>query len=435
MKRSYQIIEASDSAAWAESLSKDGQLLLPMLELIQQAKMAVDQAIDVSGRATIEALLLLSARQEAGEKHRGKEAGEVRWHGRQRGVVCLAERKLRVTKPRLRRKGRDGDGGAGAEVPIPLYEALQRAGPTSQRMLEILLQGVSTRRYKGVLPAMAQSVGISKSSISRQTKAASEQVLKELLDKDLSGTTILIVYLDGIQFGQQHVLCAVGVDPQGYKHVLGLAAGASENATVVKDLLENLVKRGLDPRQRRLFVIDGAKALRAGIDAVFGSDNPVQRCRNHKIRNVLDHLPKEQHGQTKAALRAAFQLEAKPGQGKLEQLAGWFERGGWSAAANSLREGLTEMFTLNRLGLPPSLCRCLATTNLVDSSHSGVREKTRRVSHWQNQDMALRWTAGALVATAEKFRRIMGYQQLWMLQAHLDKKKDSTEVVTQRKAG
>ena len=231
------------------------------------------------------------------------------------------------------------------------------------------------------------------------------------------------------------MLCAVGVDPQGYKHVLGLAAGASENTTVVKELLEDLVQRGLDPQQRRLFVIDGAKALRAGIDAVFGPDNPVQRCRNHKLRNVLDHLPKEQHDQTKAALRAAFKLDAKAGQGKLEQLAGWFERGGWSSAASSLREGLAEMFTLNRLGLPASLCRCLATTNLVDSSHSGIREKTRRVSNWQDQAMALRWASGSLQATAEKFRRIMGYQQLWMLQAHLKQKTDATEVVTERKAG
>jgi len=435
MKGSYQIIEEPDSESLAAFLSKDGQLLLPMLELIQQARMAVDEAIDVSGRATIQALLLLSAQQTAGAKHPGKESGEVRWHGKQSGVVNLAERKLRVTKPRLRRKGGQGDGGAGAEVPIPVYEALQRDGPTSRRMLEILLQGVSTRRYKRVLPAMAQSVGISKSSISRQTIAASAKLLQELLAKDLSQTTILIVYLDGIQFGQHHVLCAVGVDPQGYKHVLGLAAGASENTTVVKELLEDLVQRGLDPQQRRLFVIDGAKALRAGIDAVFGPDNPVQRCRNHKLRNVLDHLPKEQHDQTKAALRAAFKLDAKAGQGKLEQLAGWFERGGWSSAASSLREGLAEMFTLNRLGLPASLCRCLATTNLVDSSHSGIREKTRRVSNWQDQAMALRWASGSLQATAEKFRRIMGYQQLWMLQAHLKQKTDATEVVTERKAG
>jgi putative transposase len=432
MKGSYQIIEQANSDELTEVLSKNGQLLLPMLKLIEEAKMAVDEAIDVSGRATIQALLLLSAQELAGEKHPGKATGEVRWHGTQGGVVHLAERKLKVTKPRLRKKG---PGGKDAEVPIPVYEALQRDGPTSQRMLEILLSGVSTRRYEKVLPQMAQSVGISKSAVSREVIAASEKQLQELLEKDLSQTPILIIYLDGIQLGKHHVLCAVGVDLQGYKHVLGLAAGASENATVVKELLEGLVARGLDPREPRLFVIDGAKALRAGIDAVFGTHHAIQRCRNHKLRNVLDRLPEDQHGQTGSAMRAAFTLEAKDGQKKLEQLAAWLERGGWQGAADSLREGLTEMFTLNRLDLPGSLCRCLATTNLIDSSHSGIREKTHRISRWQNEAMALRWAATSLLATAGRFRRIMGYQQLWILQQNLKRFATTTEVVTQRKAG
>lgn len=432
MKGSYQIIEQADSAELTEVLSKNGQLLLPMLKLIEEAKMAVDEAIDVSGRATIQALLLLSAQELAGGKHPGKAAGEVRWHGTQGGVVHLAERKLKVSKPRLRKKG---PGGKGAEVPIPVYEALQRDGPTSQRMLEILLSGVSTRRYKQVLPQMAQSVGISKSAVSREVIAASEKQLQELLEKDLSQTPILIVYLDGIQLGQHHVLCAVGVDFQGYKHVLGLAAGASENTTVVKALLEGLVARGLDPKEPRLFVIDGAKALRAGIDAVFGTHHAIQRCRNHKLRNVLDRLPLDQQGQTQSAMKAAFTMDAKEGQKKLEQLAAWLDRGGWQGAADSLREGLSEMFTLNRLDLPASLCRCLATTNLIDSSHSGIREKTHRISRWQNEAMALRWAATSLLATAGRFRRIMGYQQLWILQQNLKRFAASAEVVTQRKAG
>lgn len=432
MKESYQIAEPLDSGKLAQALSKDGQLLLPMLQLIGDARMAVDHAVDVAGRATIQALLLLSARELAGEKHPGKASSDIRWHGTQNGVVNLAERKLQVTKPRLRKKGQNGKG---AEVPIPVYEALQRDGPTSQRMLEILLSGVSTRRYQEVLPKMAQSVGISKSAVSRQAIAASEKQLKELMEKDLSQTTILVIYLDGIQLGQHHVLCAVGVDPQGYKHVLGVAAGASENATVVKELLENLVKRGLDPKEPRLFVIDGAKALRAGIDAVFGTHHAVQRCRNHKVRNVVDRLPKEQQQQTKSAMKAAFTMEAKEGTKKLEQLATWLERGGWQGAADSLREGMAEMFTLNRLDLPEKLCRCLCTTNLIDSSHSGIREKTHRISNWQSDSMALRWAATSLLATAGRYRRIMGYQQIWILQQNLKRFAEASEVATQRKAG
>jgi transposase-like protein len=196
-------------------------------------------------------------------------------------------------------------------------------------MLEILLSGVSTRRYQEVLPQMAQSVDISKSSVSRRVIAASEQQLKELLEKELSQTTLLVIYLDGIQLGRHHVLCAVGVDSQGFKHVLGLAARAPEKAPVVKELLESLVARGLNPKEPRLFVIDKAKALRAGIDAVFGTHHAVQRCRNHKVRNVVDRLPKEQQPQTKSAMKAAFTMEAKEGPRKLEQLAAWLERGGW----------------------------------------------------------------------------------------------------------
>ncbi|MEN8183692.1 MAG: transposase [Myxococcota bacterium] len=181
----------------------------------------------------------------------------------------------------------------------------------------------------------------------------------------------------------------------------------------------DLVERGLDPTRRRLFVIDGSKALRKAIDQVFGSEHPVQRCRNHKIRNVIGHLPKDQHAQVKSAIRAAWKLEPSEGQMKLEQLSRWLERDHPSAAA-SLREGLSEMFTINRLGLPPRLRRCLGSTNLIDSTHSGARQKTRRVTNWKNGAMALRWAAASFVETEKSYRRIIGYDQLWILKAHLD---------------
>ena len=188
---------------------------------------------------------------------------------------------------------------------------------------------------------------------------------------------------------------------------------------MVKALLEDLLERGVKPDRRRLFVIDGAKALRKAIDQVYGSDNPVQRCRNHKMRNVLGHLPQDRHEQVTAAMRAAWKLDADEGIAKLEQLAAWQERDYPSAAA-SLREGLAEMFTINRLGLPATLRRCLGTTNLIDSTHSGVRLKSRRVTRWSSGSMAMRWAAAAFEATEKNYRRIMGHGQLWMLKAHLD---------------
>ena len=146
---------------------------------------------------------------------------------------------------------------------------------------------------------------------------------------------------------------------------------------------------------------------------------------------MLGHLPKDQHPQVKAAFRAAMKLDAKQGEQKLEQLARWLERDHPSASA-SLREGLSEMFTINRLGLPPRLRKCLGSTNLIDSTHSGVRQKTRRVTHWKNGAMALRWAAASFVETEKSYRRIIGYHQLWMLRAHLD---DHEPVAEMRKAG
>jgi transposase-like protein len=290
----------------------------------------VDELIDVMGRASIEAVLELSAQEVAGSKTPGQASGVVRWHGRQGGIVHLAERKLKIEKPRLRRK----EGGRGAEVAIPAYEMLHTEGKLARRMLDILLLGVSTRRYEKVLPEMAESVGISKSAVSRQNIEAGEKLLKELAERSFADQQILIIYIDGLRFGDHHVLGAVGVDAEGNKHVLGLREGASENATTVKLLLEDLVERGVGPGPKRLFVIDGAKALRAGIDRVYGPGNPVQRCRNHKLWNVLDCLPKEKREQVKTTMRAAWKLEAGEGTKKLEQLASWLEREHPSAAAS-----------------------------------------------------------------------------------------------------
>jgi len=410
----YQITDKTDSRKLSEFLCREGQFLLPMVELITGAEMAIDKLIDVAGRATIEAVLTLSAQEVVGPKHPGKAGGEITWYGRQKTRIPLSERKLQVEKPRLRHKGK----GADKEVPIPAHEAMLANSHLGRRLLEILMHGVSTRNYRKVLPEMAQTVAISKSNVSREFVEASEQTLKELCERRFEGQDILIVYLDGIQFGQIHVIVALGVDTQGYKHVLGLREGSSENATVVKDLLTDLVSRGLDPKRRRLFVIDGSKALRKAIDEVFGDKNPVQRCRNHKIRNVLDYLPKDRHDNVRSAMKAAFQLPADQGMSKLKKLSEWLMHE-YPSAAESLREGLPEMFTINCLELPSQLRRCLASTNIIESPNAGIREKTGRVTRWRDGQMVLRWTASSLVCLEKRMRRIMGHQQLWILEAKL----------------
>jgi putative transposase len=419
----YQIAVKTDRKKLTDFLSQQGQLLLPALELITQSRAAVDELIDVTGRAAIEAVLNLSAQGLAGPKHPGKRAGDIRWYGRQNAAIPLSDRKIRVAKPRLRRKGTGDD----LEIDIPAYQSILENSTLGKRIEDILMKGISTRNYRDVIPKMAETVAVSKSNISREFIEQSEQTLKQLCERRFDDKDILIVYIDGIQFGEIHVIVALGVDSQGFKQFLGLREGASENAVVVKDLLTDLVNRGLKPGRRRLFVIDGSKALRKAIDEVFGSDNPVQRCRIHKLRNVLGYLPDDRKDDVQSAMRAAFKLEAKDGIAKLKKLAEWLDRE-YPNAANSLLEGLDEMFTINRLNLPSSLRRCLGTTNSIESPYSGVRAKTGRVKHWRDGWMAVRWVASALSAIEKRMKRIMGYQQMWILEATLRGSQDEKTV-------
>lgn len=429
MKQAYKIVDHRDSRALAKFFSGEGSMLVPLLHLIENAELAVDDLIDTAGRATIEAVLTLSAQQVAGGKHPGAEKGSIRWHGCQQGYVQLADRKLRVQRPRLRDKSKKED----AEMPIPAYAAMQSGG-VGARLLNILMRGVSTRNYKEVLPQMAETTGVSKSGVSREMQEASEKALKTLCERSFADQDILIVYLDGLIFGGHHVLAALGVDAQGGKHVLGLAEGASENAVVVKGLLEGLVARGVIPGRRRLFVIDGSKALRSGIDAVYGTNNPVQRCRIHKVRNVVGYLPEHLRAQVSAAMKAAYRLGADQGIAQLEKQAQWLDTE-CPSAATSLREGLSEMFTVNRLGLPASLRRCLGTTNVIESPNGTVRQTIGRVRRWQNGSMVLRWAASAFLAAEKRFKKIMGHEELWMLKAYLDETQAEAKLESQRKAG
>ena len=424
-KKLYQIADKLDSRKIAEFLSKDGQLLVPFLELICNTEQAVDELIDVVGKGAIEAVLLLGAQQLAGPKQPGKTRGDIIWHGRQHGVVSLSERKLRVEKPRLRKKGK----GSGTEVTIPAYETLVMNSRLGSRILEILMKGVSARRYKEILPQMAETVGVSKSQISREFIISSERQFRQLCERRFDDTDIVAIYIDGIQFGDCHVIVALGVDCGGFKHVLGLREGSSENSQVATDLLKGLVDRGIKPDRLRLFVIDGSKALRCAIDAVYGSKNPVQRCRNHKIRNVQGYLADDQKEQVRCAMKAAFSMEAAKGKQKLKQLAKWLERE-YPSAASSLLEGIDEMFTINALGLPKPLRRCLGSTNVIESPNSGVRRRTRRVKHWRDRAMVVRWVAVSLLDMEQRFKRIMGYQHLWMLDAKLKESAGEAVVAT-----
>jgi transposase-like protein len=408
----------NDRAQIKRVLAGSGQALLPMLELLEGAQASIDELMHETAVALVEQLLVLSAQELAGAKQRGRDGGPVLWHGAQRGVVALAERQLRVQRPRLRDKN-------GREVAVPAYDRLREDANVGARVRDILVAGVSTRRYAAVLPAAAGTVGVSKSTVSRRFIEASAAQLAALNERSLAELAVLVIYIDGIVVSGHHIIAAVGVDEAGDKHLLGLALGASENALVVKDLLRGMIERGLDAQLSYLFVIDGGAALRSAIDEMFGQRAHVQRCRTHKLRNVLERLPKTEAAQTKAVMMAAYKLAPKDGMAKMKKQAQWLEREHPDAAA-SLLEGLHETFTVNALGLPPTLMRCLCTTNIIENPNGIVRRTSRRVTRYRDANMALRWSAAGFLEAQKSFRKIQGIKDLWILKAAL--KRPDTQV-------
>ncbi|MCW5222956.1 IS256 family transposase [Verminephrobacter aporrectodeae] len=425
-KSNLKVVHRNDRAQVKRVLADSGQALLPMLELIEGARASIEELMHEAAVGLVEQLLVLSAQDLAGAKQRGREAGPVLWHGAQRGVIGLAERQLRVQRPRLRDKN-------GREVRVPAYERLRNHADAATRVRDILIAGVCTRRYAQVLPEAAGTVGVSKSAVSGHFVEASAAQLAQFNERSLIDLKVLVIYIDGIIVNGHHIIAALGVDDAGDKHLLGLSLGASENAQVVKDLLRRLIERGLDATLSYLFVIDGSKALRSAIDEMFGKQARVQRCRTHKLRNVLERLPKTEAAQTKAVMTAAYKLGAKEGMAKLQKQAQWLQREHAGAAA-LLLEGLEETFTVNALGLPPSLTRCLCTTNIIENPNGIVRRTSRRVTRYRDADMALRWTAAGFIEAQKSFRKIQGVRDLWILETALGRRNSDSDLAEPREA-
>jgi putative transposase len=427
-KAQLSVVHRDDHSALLAHFAQCPELFAPMLALIESGRQTIASVMNEAGRAVVELLLQLSASSIAGDKSPGRHSGEVLWHGSQGGQICLLERRLKVSKPRLRTRGRRG-----REIAIPLYEQLQGDSGLAARMSEILVSGVSTRKYARVLPAMAASAGIARSSVSRAVKGASEAILRQLMERPFQEHDVLAVYIDGIEVAGHHVVAAVGLDDTGEKHVLGLVRGSSENAGVVKDLLQSLVKRGIDASVQRLFVIDGSKAIRSAIEQVYGEQGLVQRCRAHKVRNVTERLPEPTRAQIKSVMHAAYKLPEKEGIAKLKQQAKWLQQQ-YPDAAASLMEGLEETFTVNRLRLTPALMRCLCTTNIIENPNGAVRRVTGGICRWRDAEMVLRWMASAYLEAEKYFRRIQGYRDLWVLSTALGRARSTSKVDLNTKA-
>ena len=380
-------------------LMANPQAALPLLSMIGQAQLSIEDLLGRMSRQFVEQLLMMAAESVAGPKHPGRSAGEVRWHGSQGGLVNLGTSKLKVTRPRLR--------GPAGEVALPGYAALAGEDDLSRRIADVLTCNVSTRKYARVMYRCAEEMGISRSAVSRHFIKQSSQALAKLMARDFSNTDLVAIYVDGIIVAGHHLIAAIGVDATGAKHVLGVVCGSSENAKVVKDLLGALAQRGVDMNLPRLWVIDGSKALRSGIEQLCGEAAHVQRCRIHKIRNVTERLPKDKAAQTRWVMTQALKADTDAGIHKLKAHAKHL-RAQHPDAAASLLEGLEELFTINRLGVTGELARCLATTNVIESPNSVVRRVSGRVTHYRDAHMAVRWVAAGFLEAERAFRRLRG---------------------------
>src|SRR5271167_67900 len=394
---------------------------LALVPSLETAWRDVDSSFErfclTAGIGAIEQMLCEDARRVAGPRHsRGERAGH-RW-GTTKGQIGFHGGKVVVRRPRVRSEGH--------EVTLPTWRAAQAEDWLGRWAMNLMLINVSTRKFRrsvrlpeGDVPAAAGD-GTSKSAASRRFVALSAERMAEWMASDLSKLDLLVIQIDGLHVGNDLVLvAALGIDGDGNKHPLGIVEGATENAAVVQALIDNLIDRGLDPEVCRLFIVDGAKALTKAIRATFGRQTAIQRCQIHKARNVVERLPKPLHASVRKTLRQAWELDdAGKAERLLRNLARRLEPEARGVAA-SILEGLDEILTVNRLGLPAQLRRSLACTNSIENMMGTVRRVCRNVKRWQNVDMALRWTAAGILEAAKGFRRLKAYKHLPALRAAL----------------
>jgi len=389
-----------------------------VIEGLEDFKGSFDRLCLRAGTAAIEAMLAADAGQLCGRRYerRGKRKA-YRW-GQTPSEISYHGGKAAVLRPRVRERG-------GAELELASWRAVKDADLLSRWAFNQMLIGVATRKYArsvrlpdGDLAGQAKRA-TTKSSVSRRFVALSTTKLKEWLAADLSGFDLLVIQIDGLHVGDHVLVAAIGIDGAGDKHVLALAEGATENAAVVKALLADLVERGLQPDIARLFIVDGAKALSRAVRDTFGRFALIQRCQVHKGRNIIERLDPSLHAGVKKVLRQAWDSPtAEQAERVLKNLARRLDHDAPGVSA-SIHEGLDEMLTVIRLGLPDQLRRALGCTNAIESLMAVLRQVCRNVKRWRNARMALRWTGAAMLEAKKTFRRLKAYKQLPVLRAAL----------------
>jgi putative transposase len=370
-----------------------------------------------TGLVVMHQMMQAELARRIGPKHARIPDRDASWHGTTTGQVVLGGRKITAERPR----GRTGDG---AEIALDTWAVFSNEDLLTQLVVERMLAGVPTRRHADVAEPLgaeleARSKATSRSAISRRFRRATEKALAELMGRDISDLDVAVVMVDGIEVARSCLVAALVITTDGKKVPVGLWLGDTENKVVVTDLLADLVARGLKVSGGLLVVIDGAKALAAGVRKVFGDQALVQRCTLHKRRNVAGYLSKEAAGRIDRRLAGAFNdTDPEKGLVRAKAIATELERDHPDAAA-SLREGLEDMFTVRRLGVSGRLASTLTNTNCIESMISVARTVMGGVKRWRDGSMKKRWVAAGMAEAERSFRRVKGCTEMPVLVAGL----------------
>jgi transposase-like protein len=382
-----------------------------------------------TGRRVLAEMMELDRTALCGPKWTPDPEREAHRAGSAPSEVTLGGRRVALRRPRVRSID-------GREVELPSFAYAAERDPLDGHTLDAIAVGVSTRDYARSLeelPAGETQRAVSKSAVSRRFVALSKRQLGEWLSRPVGELGIRIVLVDGIVLGEHTVLLALGISSAGEKHVLALREGTTENAAVARALLSDLIERGLDASEGLIFGIDGGKGLRKAIREVFGALAVVQRCQVHKERNVLDHLPEAKRASVRRAMRDAYGLaDAKKAERALENLARALEHEHPGAAA-SLREGLAETLTLQRLGVTGWLYRTLRSTNPIENLNGLVGDYVGNVKRWRSGNMVVRWVGAGIREASRSFRKLRGYQEIPRLLAALKALVKQGELDTEKK--
>jgi putative transposase len=416
LKQRYQIDKQRAAQQFREKACASNeqlQLVLPLPEVVSLVQCGLMNLALATFTKVAEQVMQWDVSTMVGPKNRANPSREnARW-GRQGGYCVVGGQKVPLNRPRVRDVRQ-------REVPLGSYEMLQQASLMEDSVWNKIMHGLTSRRYSQVVRELQQAYGIEKSTVSEHFIEASRGRLQKLQARHLGEHALCAMMIDGTCFHDQQVLVAIGLTLQGHKVILGVHQGATENATVVKHLLDDIAQRGVDFQVPRLYVLDGGKALHAAVRKTAGRCAVIQRCQVHKIRNVVDHLPEEYQSNIRCKMRNAYSMQQHADAKRaldslLRQLMDLNP-----SAARSLEEGMEETLSVHRLRLPAKLRRTLSSTNMIESAFSTVETVCRNVKRWHGGDQYLRWVASGLLWAESRWNRIHAHRELPILVKELE---------------